>query len=227
MNTDSWWAELHSRIQSYDLLRHPYYVAWSMGQLTKQEIAEYAGDYYHHVKAFPDYLAELENRLPDGELKDSIKQNRLEEKGHSDLWLNFAEGMGADREAVKRGSPSATMASLMNTYMETARKAPVVEALTQFYAYESQVPRVAGEKGRWLNETYNCDTKTRYYFTLHETADVRHAEVWRQLINTELEKDPQSAESALTAGETGARKLWEALDGIDAARTGERHAACV
>ncbi len=224
MNTESWWSELQSRIQSYDLLRHPFYVACSMGELTREEIADYAGDYYHHVKAFPEYLAELENRLPEGALKDSVKQNRLEEKGHSDLWLNFAEGMGADKEAVKQGAPSASMSALMNTFMQSAKTAPVAEALTQFYVYESQVPRVAAEKGRWLQEIYNADTKTSYYFTLHQTADERHAEVWHQLITQELNE--QSADGALQAGETGARMLWGALDGIEAARTRMRQTAC-
>lgn len=227
MNTESWWSELQSRIEKYDLLRHPFYMAWSMGELTRQEIADYAGDYYHHVQEFPSYLAELENRLPDGALKESVKQNRMEEKGHSDLWLNFAEGMGANRDGVKKGSPSETMSSLMDTFTQSARSAAVVEALAQFYVYESQVPRVAGEKGRWLNEHYKADNKTRYYFTLHQTADERHAEVWRQLIDSELQANPQHAENALNAGETAARKLWEALDGIESARTNARQTACV
>jgi pyrroloquinoline-quinone synthase len=222
MNTSSWWSDLQSRIQSYDLLTHPYYVAWSMGELTRQEIADYAADYYHHVKAFPDYLQELENRLPDGSLKDSICQNRLEEKGHSDLWLNFAEGMGADREAVKKGVPSESMASLMDSFMQTARTGSVPEALTKFYVYESQVPRIAGEKGHWLAEKYGCDNKTLYYFTLHQTADERHAEVWHQLIEGELSAHPDKAVTALEAGETAAKKLWGALDGIDANRQGAR-----
>ena len=46
------------------------------------------------------------------------------------------------------------------------------EALAAFYAYESQVPRVAETKARGLREMYGANEKTCGYFTLHTTADV-------------------------------------------------------
>ena len=37
--------------------------AWSAGELSREDLREYAQDYYHHVEAFPSYLAELGVRL--------------------------------------------------------------------------------------------------------------------------------------------------------------------
>ncbi len=92
------------------------------------------------------------------------------------------------------------------------------EALAAFYAYESQVPRVAKEKARGLREMYGADEKTCGYFTLHSTADVYHSQVWRQQLAKRLEADPQVAEGALAAGEAAAKALWRALDGIEQQR---------
>ena len=45
--------------------------------------------------------------MPDGVVRRSVLRNlcdeELEGPAHSDLWLDFAEGMGADRDAVRAG----------------------------------------------------------------------------------------------------------------------------
>jgi pyrroloquinoline-quinone synthase len=106
----------------------------------------------------------------------------------------------------------------MNFFHGVAERGTPEEALAAFYAYESQVPRVAKEKARGLQEMYDADEKTRGYFTLHTTADVYHAKVWRRQLGKRLEAKPQTAEKALAAGESAAKALWRALDGIEARR---------
>jgi pyrroloquinoline-quinone synthase len=64
---------------------------------------------------------------------------------------------------------------------------------------------------------YGADEKTCAYFTLHTTADVYHSRVWRNQL-AKLVDSPDAADRALAAGETAAKKLWEALDGIEASR---------
>ena len=81
MNTQSFAEELNARIAKYDLLCHPFYKSWSMGALTNNEISNYACDYYHHVAEFPNYLETLQSRLPGGELRDMILENKADEEG--------------------------------------------------------------------------------------------------------------------------------------------------
>jgi len=106
----------------------------------------------------------------------------------------------------------------VNWCNRVAREGASEEALAAFYAYESQVPRVAAEKARGLREMYGADEKTCGYFTLHTTADVYHSRVWRSQLAKLVEKDPEAGTAALSAGGTAAKMLWSALDGIDAAR---------
>ena len=81
MELNAFWQELESRISKYDLLRHPFYQAWSEGKLTLEDLREYAGDYYHHVAAFPTHLAAFYSRLPEGDLRRAVVQNLADEEG--------------------------------------------------------------------------------------------------------------------------------------------------
>src|SRR5262252_3945121 len=113
MNTTEFFQQLDARVSRYDLLCHPFYKAWSAGHLTREDLRAYAQDYYHHVEAFPCYLAELGLRLEDGELRRAVLANMIDEKGgedlggepqrsHADLWLDFLEGFEGGRVYKKR-----------------------------------------------------------------------------------------------------------------------------
>jgi pyrroloquinoline-quinone synthase len=228
MNTETFFNLLDTRIKKYDLLCHPFYKAWSAGELTRDDLREYACDYYHHVEAFPSYLAGLGIRLQEGELRRAVLANMSDEKGgedafgtpeksHAELWLDFAEGMGADR-AMYGHQPVAEVKGLMEYFSRVAREGSPEEALAAFYAYESQVPRVAQEKARGLREMYGADEKTYAYFTLHTTADIYHSRIWRQQLAKLLEQNPDRTEAALTAAENAAKALWNALDEIEQRR---------
>ena len=229
MNTTEFFQHLDTRISKYDLLCHPFYKAWSAGRLTREDLREYAQDYYHHVKAFPSYLAAFGMRLEDGELRHAVLANMCDEKGleghkgtngvpHSDLWLDFAEGMGSSRN-LEWHSPVPKIRQLIRYFNRVASEGLPEEGLAAFYAYESQVPRIATEKEQRLREMYGADDKTCGYFALHAQADVHHARVWRGLLEKRIAAHPETAEAALDAAENTARFLWQALDGINARRT--------
>jgi pyrroloquinoline-quinone synthase len=224
---------LEQRIHRYDLLCHPFYKAWSAGELTGEDLRAYAEGYYPHVEAFPGYLAQLGVRLEEGELRRAVLTNMTDEKGgedsfgepersHADLWLDFVEGVGGSR--VPRRRLAAEVDSLIAWFRHVASEGTHEEALAAFYAYESQVPRVAQAKDRGLRDLYGADEKTRGYFTLHTTADVYHSQVWRTQLEKRVKTNPERAEKALTAAESTAKALWTVLDGFEARRL-ERTAA--
>jgi pyrroloquinoline-quinone synthase len=228
MDTTQFFAQLEASIARYDLLCHPFYKAWAAGELTRDDLRQYASHYYHHVEAFPSYLAEFALRQDDGELRRAVLANMCDEKGaaggsakdsvaHSELWLDFAESMGARREMYAH-VPVAEIRELMQHFHRMASEGTPEEALAAFYVYESQVPRIAKEKERGLREMYRADDKACSYFALHATADVYHSQVWHKQLEDRLEANPEAAEAALDAAENTAKLLWQALDGIEAER---------
>src|SRR5258708_1294733 len=227
-NIAEFFEQLEARIAKYDLLCHPFYKAWASGELTRDDLREYARDYYHHVEAFPSYLAAFGLRLEEGDLRRAVLANMCDEQGvddhtgdhavpHSELWLNFAEGMGSSRN-LEWHSPVKEIRQLIRHFHQVASESTPEEALAAFYAYESQVPRVAQEKERGLREMYGAHDKTCGYFGLHATADVYHSRVWRKQLERRIAAHPEAADAALDAAETAARMLCKALDGIEARR---------
>ena len=228
MNSTVFFEQLEATIARYDLLCHPFYRAWAAGELTRKDLREYARHYYHHVEAFPCYLAEFGLRLDEGELRRAVLANMCDERGtpggcgkdfvpHSELWLDFVEGMGSRRDLWWH-KPVEEIRELVKHFHHVASDGMPEEALAAFYAYESQVPRVAKEKERGLRELYGADDKTCGYFALHASADVYHSNVWRKQLEKRIVANPQTAEAALDAAERTAKLLWQALDGIEAAR---------
>jgi pyrroloquinoline-quinone synthase len=219
MNPQEFRQELNARIARHDLLTHSFYQAWAKGELTRDDLRFYAMQYFHHVAAFPDYLEMFESRPQlDDELMHAVAENRAGEDGHAELWLDFAEGMGAERAKVSSEQPLAEIQDLIDTFQSVARESSPAEALAAFYAYESQVPRIAQEKARGLLEMYDADARTCAYFTVHQTADVHHARVWNEQLEKQVHGDVDCQTKALQAAERIAVSLWRALDGIERRR---------
>ena len=90
---------------------------------------------------------------------------------------------------------SARFGELIEHFHKVASEGTAEEALAAFYAYESQVPRIAREKERGLREMYGADDKTCGYFALHTTADVHHSNVWRTQLKKRVEAQPENGGS--------------------------------
>ena len=221
---------LDGRLDGYDLLQHPFYQAWSKGELTREDLREYASEYWHHVSAFPAYLSALHSSLPDVKLRRVVLENLADEEGmedgcpHSDLWMDFAKGMGAEETDVRWRKIASETRELLE-HFRAAMQGPPASALAALYAYESRVPGIARTKAEGLERHYGADAAARRYFTVHTTADVHHAQVWRDALAAELAAHPEETEAALAAGEAAARALWTALDGVERERKSRMVAA--
>lgn len=227
MTSNELWAHVEEILSRHDLLTHPYYQAWSRGELTCENLAYYAGQYYEHVSAFPAYLTALHARLPDGPVRRAILANAADEEGvdmgfggrsHADLWKQFQSGMNHGESGAQAANILPGMQSLVSTYRRLASEGTLPTALGALYAYESQVPRIAAEKLHGLKTLYGADDRTCEYFALHRVADLHHSQVWRQLLSECLDQDPGCGDEILDGVSTGARALWQALDGMEQAR---------
>ena len=220
MDTDEFFGRLEDCIARYDLLRHPFYQAWSRGALTREDLRDYARDYYHHVESFPRALADFARRLPKSELRQAVLDNlsdelgRRDEPSHADLWRDFAAGVGTGQFSLEE-DPSPEIKNLIHFFKAVAKEGTPEQALAAFYAYESQVPRISKEKVRGLREIYRANECTCQYFVVHTTADIHHAKVWREQLVKRLRSSSVAVEAPLRSAETAARLLWEALDGIE------------
>lgn len=209
--------KLNLDLEENDLLEHPFYKAWVVGQLSREGLQNYACHYYPQIAAFPAQLSALHSRLPDGETRRAVLRNLADEEingvCHSDLWLDFAEGMGMDRDIVRMLPVNPYVRDVMDV-LEALVVTPA-SAFTALYAYEARTPRIAEAKAKGLREFYGADSKTCRYFDLHREADLEHSRVWIEQVENLLDREPESALTALAAAKIVGRALWDMLDGFE------------
>ncbi|MGZ4141887.1 MAG: CADD family putative folate metabolism protein [Actinomycetota bacterium] len=183
----NWTSQIDDIVSEQHLLKHPFYVAWTEGTLSTSALRGYAAQYYKHVAAFPRYLSAIHSQTPDLETRQYLLENLIDEErgreSHPELWLRFAEGIGATREAVRGAAPLPETAACDAAYREIATARGPIAGLAALYAYESMVPAVAESKIAGLKAHYGIDDEeTLRFFTVHLEVDERHAEVARTLL---------------------------------------------
>src|SRR5436190_1897657 len=93
---------LDAQITAKHLLMHPFYQAWTRGELSREALQDYARQYYHHVAAFPTYLSAVHANTDDQATRRLLLENLIDEEAgcpnHPELWLQFAAAMGVDKE---------------------------------------------------------------------------------------------------------------------------------
>ncbi|MHB8684745.1 MAG: CADD family putative folate metabolism protein, partial [Dehalococcoidia bacterium] len=204
------------------LLDHPFYQAWQQGALTLDDLRAYAAQYYHHVLAFPQYVSAAHAICPGQADRQELLENLIEEErgdeNHPELWLRFAEGVGASRADVVDAEPLPRTRALVSLYRDATLRRSFPEACAALYVYESQVPDVAKTKIAGLKRFYGIDDpRTLRFFEVHIGADELHAEVGAGMLRRHAADGPPRAAVLATARQC-ADALWSFLDGVEGAR---------
>jgi pyrroloquinoline-quinone synthase len=204
-------------IDERHLLTHPFYTKWVAGTLPKERIQEYARQYYAFESSFPRFLSAIHSRTDDPVARQTILDNLWDEEhgpeNHAELWLRFAEGVGAQRHEVIDAGRNGSTVALVDTYDHAARRRPVSAGLAALHAYERQVPAVAGAKIESLQKHYGIDIRrTLAFWEVHRTLDVEHSGHERELLTEAGAGDP---EAVLAATGDALDAWWAFLDAVD------------
>lgn len=190
-------------VQENHLLQHPFYKAWTAGDLSQEVLSVYAKQYFAHVDAFPRYVSATHANCSQEPARKFLLENLIEEEhgsvSHRELWLRFAEGLGVPRKEVEATARFPEAQAIVETFLKAA-KSSYAAGLGVLYAYESQIPSVARSKIDGLQEFYGIrEPQTLAFFSVHEKADVEHSRVSRNLIEALSEEEQLVAESAAKA----------------------------
>ena len=71
---------LSEKLDEFHLLKHPFYIAWNKGELSREIIKDYAEQYYNHVKAFPRYISATHSLCEDISKRKVLLENLREEE---------------------------------------------------------------------------------------------------------------------------------------------------
>jgi pyrroloquinoline-quinone synthase len=214
-------SDLLEAVMESSMLKHPFYVAWTEGKLSKAVLAEYAKQYYAHVRAFPTYVSGVHSRCEDLCIRQELLENLIEEErgaeNHPELWLRFAEGLGVAREDVRAAKLLPSTKDSVRRLQSLTRSEDYREGLAALLAYESQIPEVARTKREGLKSFYDVvDERSVSFFRVHESIDVLHQQVEMQILKQQC-RTPETRNEAIVAAREAAKALWGFLDGVTAA----------
>src|SRR5579863_2548259 len=219
-------AQVEKIIEERHLLGHRFYVAWSKGQLSRDQLRQYAGQYLHHVLAEPTYLSAVHSNTPhfaadgttDLSARQAILENLMDEEmgpnNHPRLWLRFCAALGLTERDLAAVGPMPATADLVRTLTDLCRNRPYYAGLAALHAFESQVPSIARVKIEGLRRFYGFSDPSGFeFFTVHENADVAHSAAEWRLIERAAES-PAKQEEGCAATVTACEALWNFLDGV-------------
>ena len=195
---------LESARARWNVLEHSFYRRWSAGELSRRDLAVYAGEYRHAVQALADGLSEAApGAAPE------VAEHAAEESGHVALWDRFADAVGGDRGRRPRPETRACVESW------TAGRSSL-EGLVVAYAIESGQPEISRTKLDGLVRHYGVtEGPATEYFEVHAQRDHEHAAQTRTLIEQSL--DGADHERLLEVAEGALRGNWVLLDGVERA----------
>lgn len=187
IDSHNYLEQLDAQVLTKNMLKHPFYQAWSRGELSQECLQEYAKDYYQHVKAFPQYISALHSHTENADTRRALLQNLIEEEGgspnHPELWKNFACSLGLKEDELMEHEGSPAMNALIDQFRHICANLSTAEGVAALYAYESQIPEICVSKIAGLKEHYGMkDPQHWEYFRVHIEADKEHAAQERQLL---------------------------------------------
>jgi len=199
------------------VLKHPFYIAWTLGELSKEALTDYATQYYHHVAAFPTYLSAVHAKCDDQATRKQLLVNLIDEEAgspnHPELWLKFADGLGLSDADIRQASKEPETKNLIDTFRLICGEGSTAEGLAALYAYESQIPAICESKIDGLKKHYGFIDPEHYrYFSVHVEADREHSIAERKMLGAYI--DSRNFESVRALVNRILDALWKMLSGV-------------
>jgi pyrroloquinoline-quinone synthase len=199
------------------LLKHPFYLAWTRGELTEEALRDYAKQYYHHVAAFPTYLSAVHAKCDDQATRKQLLCNLIDEEAgspnHPELWKKFAGRLGISTADLANTERQPETKNLIETFRLVCGEKSTAEGIAALYAYESQIPAICESKIDGLKKYYGFTDRNEYeYFSVHLEADREHSAAERKMLAEYV--DDHNIETVRTSVRRVLDALWEMLSGV-------------
>jgi pyrroloquinoline-quinone synthase len=198
------WSRLDDVQARWNVLEHPFYERWSAGELSRDDLVRYAGQYRHAVVA----LAEAADRAAHAGEAFELAAHAGEEAAHVVLWDAFADAAGT--VGPQPAEPETTVCA--EAWAGDGRD--LLGHLVALYAIESAQPAISRVKADGLRAHYGFAAgPATGYFDLHAERDREHAAEGRELITARLDGADQDA--LVAEAERVLKANWGLLDGVE------------
>ena len=202
------WYRLDAVRARWNVLEHPFYARWSAGELSREDLALYAGQYRYAVVALAR-AADHAARAGSAAERAGLAAHAGEEAAHVMLWDAFAAATGCDGP---QDAEAETVVCADAWAGDDDRD--LLGHLVALYAIESAQPAISRVKADGLREHYGFAAGLgTAYFDLHVERDVEHAAEGRELIAARL--DGADEDALVLEAERVLEANWTLLDGVE------------
>ena len=203
-------THLDQFIVSKGLLTHYFYEQkWNNGELTKEELAKYAKEYFHLAKAVPGIVSRVKDRAVErGMTEETIKEidhNIEEETEHIELWKRFAKSLDVSEAELEGYEPHALTKEAVSELEELA-EGSFEDGVTAMYAMELTLPEIAQSKKDGLCKHYDLHSEDAHIYFDEHLNEEEHFTVWRKI--------PVEPVRAMQVAKSSLRAQHKVLDGV-------------
>ncbi|MBG0840884.1 TenA family transcriptional regulator [Ectopseudomonas toyotomiensis] len=170
------------------------------GQVALHSYIAFLTEAYHHVKHTVPLMMACGARLPERLewLREAIAEYIEEETGHQEWVLNDIAVCGADKEAVRNGTPRLpTELMVAYVYDRIARHNPV-SFFGMVNVLEGTSIALATQAASIIQDTLQLPNKAFSYLNSHGSLDLEHIEFFKKLMN-QLDTDDDKTAVVHTA----------------------------
>jgi pyrroloquinoline-quinone synthase len=204
------WERIEESRERWNVLRHPFYRRWSAGELSREELARYSGQYRHAVGAIAAISEAAADAAPG---RPELRRHAAEERDHVALWDGFVEVVGGSTGDAPTPETQECVRAWSQSPAARVGDDDLLARLVRLYAIESGQPAISRTKREGLVGRYGfAEGPGTAYFRLHERRDAEHAAQARGLIE-ELSGEGDEDQLA-AAAEAALRANWRLLDGV-------------
>ena len=194
-------------IASRSLLLHPFYVKWSNGELSMDDMNVYAKEYFHLARRIPGIVERVRDRAQEQSphMIAMIEENMEEEQEHVDLWKRFANSLGITNEELEAYQPSATVQEAV-TALEEVAEGTFEDGIAAMYALEKELPEIAQTKKDGLCKFYGLESEDAHIYFDEHLKEEKHIAVWLS-----VQVDDAQAETAVRKSLDAQNKVLDAV----------------
>lgn len=182
---------------------HPLVLAIEDGSCPRDVVRLWAQQKFCTQREFASNLAVLFSRMPptDQDLRAGLAGNLYGERDHSQLFLDFAAGLGLGEKEMWAASPLPATAAFSDRIYRLVREGTMAEVAAALHVGLEGVtiqhfPRIA----RGLRDHFGLDERSVAFFTEHDEADADHFQHGIEVLAHYAADDPDVLDRALEAG---------------------------
>ena len=177
-------VRIDNEVENRSLLKHPFYKMWSNGELNLNQLRGYSLEYFQLVKLVPEMVDNIKLKLQNQKLKSIVEESHQEELSHIEPWIRFVTSLGVQKQELLNYVCDEKTRTAVSSLLELTNDS-IAPSVCAMYAYEMDLPNISRSKIEGLHKFYNIsDAASTNYFEIHEEADSRHAEIWRNMIKS-------------------------------------------